>query len=155
MLLPPLRDDSENDEKNLHDWTEAKIAQVAERQASLFLAGPAHYLIDTDSKNDFSTKLYAIYQDAATISYLLWTRRTTMELITLKEFGHLTFDINKNFLTPHTLVHPDEHEDQLKGRPVTVIVHPLLEVCGTVEAKDYDQRRVWAAAEVWLDSKAK
>ena len=34
-----------------------------------------------------------------------------------------------------------------------MFVHPLLEVAGTDEAKDYDQERVWAKGVVWLDSK--
>ena len=63
------------------------------------------------------------------------------------------FDVENPHLVPHPLVHPENHEDQLKGRPIAVIVHPLLQVYGTDEAKDYGEGRLWVPAEVWLDSK--
>ena len=71
----------------------------------------------------------------------------------LDELARPTFNIDDPRLVPHTLVRYDEHGDQLRGKPITVIVHPLLEVYGTDEAENYGDARVWAPAEVWLDSK--
>jgi len=76
-----------------------------------------------------------------------------MRCLTLHEMGHPTFDIDNQCLVPHTLVRYDEHDDKLQNTPITVIVHPLLEVYGTDKAKDYDKWRVWSPAEVWLDSR--
>jgi hypothetical protein len=152
LLLPPLRTDSNEGEMSLRSWTEGRIARVSGRQASDFLTSPARYLISNDAKPGYDNKLRTIYQEAATLSYMLWTRRTTMRCVTLREMGHPTFDIDDPCLVPHTLVRHDEHDDQLRDRPITVIVHPLVEVFGTDEAKDYDKGRVWAPAEVWLDS---
>lgn len=58
----------------------------------------------------------------------------------------------KDFI-PHSSVKFEEFEDQLKGRPITLIVHPLLQLYGTDDAKDYDRVSTWAPAEVWLDSR--
>jgi hypothetical protein len=153
LLLPPLRADSKEGEKELHSVTEGAIAHVSEQQASHFAASPARYLIDTNVKHDYIKKLYSIYQEAATISYRLWTRRTAMKCYTLHNMKNLAFDIDDPNLVPHTLVHPDEHEDQLKGRTIALIVHPLLRVYGTDEAKNYHKGRVWAPAEVWFDTR--
>ncbi len=153
LLLPPLRADSKDGEKSLRSWTEGMIAKVSKRQASEFIAGSARHLISKDVKTGYAEKLKAIYQEAATLSYMLWTRRTAMRCFTLHEMDHPTFDADSKHLVPHTLVRYDDHEDQLRNKPITVIVHPLLQVYGTDEAKDYDKRRVWAPAEVWLDSK--
>lgn len=71
----------------------------------------------------------------------------------LKEMGVPTFSIDNPQTVPHSLLRYDEHEDQLEGRPITVIVHPLIQVYGTDAAENYDSGRVWARAEVWLDSK--
>ena len=153
LLLPPLRSNSKDGEESLHSLTEGMIANVSERQALDFLAGPARHLINGEAKTTHTTKLKAIYHDAATVSYMLWTRRTTMRCFTFHELGHLTFDAESPHLVPHTLVRFEEHDDQLRDRPITVIVHPLLQAYGTDEARDYDNCRVWAPAEVWLDSK--
>lgn len=153
LLLPPLRNDSREGEKALRSWTEGLIAKVINRHASDFLASPARCLIDNKAIANTTKKLKTIYQEAANISYMLWTRRTTMKCVTLQEMGRPIFDVENPYLVPHPLVHPENHEDQLKGRPITVIVHPLLQVYGTDEAKDYDEGRVWVPAEVWLDSK--
>jgi hypothetical protein len=152
ILLPPLRVDSKKGEKNLQSVTEGMIAHVSEQQASRFVASPARYLIDTNVKHDYIKKLYSIYQETETISYRLWTRRTAMRCYTLRSLKNTTFDVENPNLVPHTLVRPDEHEDQLKGKPITLFVHPLLRVYGTDEAKDYDKGRVWAPAEVWFDT---
>jgi len=140
-------------EKLVRSHTMAIITKVAERQTSKFLGGPARHFIQSDTKPEFSEKIKAVFQDSATLSYQLWTRRTVMRCCGLQELNHPVFDVNDPRLVPHTLVQPDEHEDQLKGRPITVMVHPLLEAYGTDDAEDYDTGRVWARAEVWLDSK--
>jgi hypothetical protein len=153
LLLPPLRNDSKDGEKSLHSWTEGIITKVSEKQASDFIAGSARHLISNDAITGYTKKLKDIYREAAALSYRLWTRRTTMKCVTLHDMGHPTFDVDNPYLVPHNLVRYDDHDDQLRNKPITVIVHPLLQVYGTDEAKDYDKGRVWVPAEVWLDSK--
>jgi hypothetical protein len=152
LLLPPLRTGNAVEGERLRSWTMGMIAKVSERQASNFIAGSARYLISTDDKTDYTEKLKGIYQEAATLSYKLWTRKITMKCSTFHDLGHPTFDANSPYLEPHPLVRYDDH-DRLKNKPITVIVHPLLQVYGTDEAKDYDEGRVWAPAVVWLNSK--
>jgi len=76
-----------------------------------------------------------------------------MRCVFLHEMANPTFDAESPFFDPDSLVRYDDHEDGLRGRPVTIMVHPLLEVYGTEEAKDYDKGRVWAKGVVWLDSR--
>ena len=70
----------------------------------------------------------------------------------MKEMGRPVFDLDSEGMEPHGLVRYDEHEDNLHGKPISVVVHPLLKAFGTDEAKNYDKSRVWAPAVVWLDS---
>ncbi|PMD38633.1 hypothetical protein L207DRAFT_429984 [Hyaloscypha variabilis F] len=155
LLMPPLRNDATDAdaEKQLRCTTEDSIAQAAGRQASAFLASPARYLIEDNANTVLTNKFSKIYSDAAKLSYMLWTRRTQMRCFTLHEIKHLAFDHESPYFDPDNLVRFEDHEDHLKGKTVTVIVHPLLKVYGTDEAKDYDQGRVWAKGVVWLDSK--
>jgi hypothetical protein len=65
-----------------------------------------------------------------------------------------TFGINNPWMEPHTLVRWEDHPDQLFNRPISVLVHPLVEALGTDEGDAYDQpARPWAKAVVWLDSR--
>ena len=116
--------------------------------------GSARHLFDPNNNNEGSKKtLEGIYHEAATLSYRLWTQRTNLKCFTLQELKRKPFDADSKYLTPHSLVRYDDYEDQLKGKPITLIVHPLLLAFGTGEGEDRDSRKIWASAEVWLDSK--
>ncbi|KAH8650614.1 hypothetical protein BGZ60DRAFT_421435 [Tricladium varicosporioides] len=151
LLRPQLREGNTDGEKGLHQWTEGMIAKAAELHASRFAASSARYLVDTNTAN--TKKLNSIYQEAASVSYMLWTRKIAMRLISLSDMGSPTFDVDDSRLKPHTMVHPDDHDDKLKGRKITLIVHPLLQVYGTDEGRDYDNARVWIPTEVWFDTR--
>ncbi len=133
--------------------TEDMMNAIADKQASYFLDGSAQCFINLKIENSYIEQLHALYQRAGNTSYRLWTRRTAMKCSGLHELGNPIFNVDDERLAPHTLVRYEKHEDQLKSRPITVVVHPVLEVCGTDEAEDYDKTRVWARAEVWLDSR--
>jgi hypothetical protein len=118
-----------------------------------FLASPTSFLIENSTKPVVVQKLKKIYDEAAKHSYMLWTRRTEMRCYTFRNLEQPVFDAESSFFDPDALMRYEDHNDQLKDRPVTVMVHPLVKVAGTDEAKDYDQERVWAKGVVWLDSK--
>ena len=151
--MPPLRNDMPDGEKKLHHSTKEAISGVAKQQATAFLAGPASFLVKNSNKSDVTHKLKKIYDEAASQSYMLWTRRTEMRCSTLRDIERLGFDAECPKFDPDHLMRHEDHEDQLKDRPVTVLVHPLLEVAGTDEAKDYNHEQVWAKGVVWLNSK--
>jgi hypothetical protein len=153
LLMPPLGNDPSEGEEMLRSTTEECIARVAQQQASEFLAGPASFLIEHKTKTESIYKLKRIYDEAAKQCFLLWTRRSNMKCCTLRDVSPLAFDADSTAFDPDPLVRHDDHKDQLKGRPITLLVHPLLLACGTDEAKDYDQQRVWAKGVVWLNSK--
>jgi hypothetical protein len=155
LLLPPLRSNSHDGEKELYNWTRGIIATVAKKQAATFMASSARHFISNDAKPDYAQKLEVIYQESATLSYQLWTRRTAMRCYTLRELDHPTFDKDNPQFVPHPQVRYDEHDDLLKGEPIILIVHPLLKFYGTEEGQDYDEGRMWmwAPAEVWLNSR--
>ncbi|PMD15698.1 hypothetical protein NA56DRAFT_581595 [Hyaloscypha hepaticicola] len=153
LLKPPLRGDTSEGERKLHHDTEKIIARVAQEQAMAFLASPASFLIENSTKPVVVQKLKKIYDEAAKHSYMLWTRRTELKCYTLRNLDQPDFDAESPLFDPDALVRYEDHEDELKDRPVTVMVHPLVQVAGTDEAKDYDKERVWAEGVVWLDSK--
>jgi hypothetical protein len=76
-----------------------------------------------------------------------------LQVFTLKDLGQVTSDADSKELIPHSSVRYDEFDGQLEGKPITLIVHPLLKFFGTNDAKGYDVGSVWPPAEVWLDSR--
>ncbi|KAJ8057845.1 hypothetical protein OCU04_013031 [Sclerotinia nivalis] len=155
LLLPPLATDTSEEEKKLRVLTEEMIFKVADREASIFLEGAAQYLMDNEALAKFSDKLYPIYREAAIMSYNLWARRTKLVCRTLHGGmrGRPVFHPNSKEMIAHSSVDYDSHADQLKGKAISIILHPCLKVYGTDDGKDYHQGRVWAPAEVWLDSR--
>ncbi|KIM93145.1 hypothetical protein OIDMADRAFT_138389 [Oidiodendron maius Zn] len=153
LLMPPLRDDNSEAEKCLRSKTEDLIAQVADQKALAFLASPAHHLINTDMRSRLTPKLQKIFSDAASLSYMLWTQRGSMRCRTLRDLTPLTFEGESAQFSADVLVKYDGNEERLAGREVTVVVHPLLEVCGSADAEDYDKWRVRAEAVVWFDNR--
>jgi hypothetical protein len=152
LLMPELRYDTSDTEKEMRITTDRLVARIAEQQASRFLDGPARYLIKVDTKTDFTSKLKKIFNEAANISYLLSTQRTAMRCRSLRDLAPFTFNGDCPQFTPDNLVRYEGQEERLNGSRVTLMVHPLLEVYGTDEAEDYSTSRVWAPGVVWFDN---
>ncbi|KAK6604892.1 hypothetical protein H4I96_05474 [Botrytis cinerea] len=151
LQLPPITPETSEGGKSLRRMTQAQIDVVADRQALNFLEGAAQYLISNEDRKIIADKLGVIYREAANTSYMLWTRRTALRIFTLKTIGS-QFRPEFKHLVPHSSVDYEKHDDQLRGRAISIVVHPLVAVYGTDDAKDYDHNRVWAPAEVWLNS---
>ncbi|TGO40858.1 hypothetical protein BHYA_0030g00240 [Botrytis hyacinthi] len=127
LLFPPIKTDTSNGEITLHEITKEAIAEAADQQASSFLAGPARYLIADEARD----KIYTIHREAATMSYNLWTRRTELRCYTtLQKLNHPYFNPDSKRLLPHSSVDYESHEDRLKGKPIDVILHPLVMAYG-------------------------
>ena len=152
--MPPVRKDTSDDERKLHDRMNEVLSRVAQEQAEAFLTGPASLLVENSTESTIVHQLQTVYDEAAQQSYMLWTRRTEMRCLTLRDMQLPGFDAESPFFDPDNLMRHEDHEDKMKGWAVTVLVHPILKVAGTDEAENYDQERVWAKGVVWLDSKA-
>ncbi|KAB8303125.1 hypothetical protein EYC80_004576 [Monilinia laxa] len=150
LLLPLVATASEKEK--LRDFTQALIVRVAYPKAARCLLGAAQYLISDKARANCEARLRAIYLEAATILYNLWTRRIFLKCTTLKCLKYPEFHPDDKHMIPHSSVDYESHEDQLVGKVISIMVHTLLEAYGSDEGKVYDQGRVWAPAEVWLDS---
>jgi hypothetical protein len=153
LLQPPVRGDRPLEDA-LRNKTDCQIASAALLQAKSFLSGPARHIIQNkvNFESALGQQLVSIYQEAANTSYKLWIQRATFKCTTLPDLPPL-FNAENECLKPHSLVHPDDHEDRLLGRPITVVVQPLLQAYGYNDAECYDDASVLAPAVVWFDSK--
>ncbi|PQE23298.1 hypothetical protein CJF30_00010804 [Rutstroemia sp. NJR-2017a BBW] len=153
LLRPPMGNIGEPVEKALCERTNEQIASAALLQAKNFLSGPARHIIQTDLNLEcgLEERLIHIYKEAADIAYKLWTQRITIKCSTLQDLP--IFDPENVCLELHSSVHVEEHKDQLLGRPIEVVIYPLLQAYGNADAENYDAGRVLTPAMVWLDSR--
>jgi len=156
-MLTPSSSDPTHEEIDLLQSRDDRMRDIAKARALSFLAGFNLVFIEffTTQEETITCQenLEAIYFQAAQVAYNLWTRRQTFKVTTLADMGPVTFDADNALMEPHPSVRVDDHQRRLKGRPVTLIMHPLLEVIGTEEGEGFDQEpRVLMPAEVWLDS---
>ncbi|KAA8574446.1 hypothetical protein EYC84_005911 [Monilinia fructicola] len=138
LLLPPAATASEK-ERELRYFTETSMDRVVDLQTT----SAAQYLVSDKARANCEAKLRAIYLEAATISYNLWTR-TFLKCTTLKDWNHPGFHPDDKHMILHSSVDYESHEDQLVGKAISIMVHPLLEAYGSDKGKDFDHGRVWA-----------
>lgn len=153
LLSPSTDDDAPPMTKKIKNHTEECTQKICSRHAKSFLEGPGRHLLQitkSDATSDRVQRLERIFRKAGTISCQLWTQRTYFSCRGLPELQDESFSMNSPIMELHPLIHLDEAPTRLNGHPIAMVVNPLVQVCGTDEAEDYDQTRVWAKAVVWL-----
>ncbi|KAK4152181.1 hypothetical protein C8A00DRAFT_16488 [Chaetomidium leptoderma] len=124
--------------------------------ANDFYNGPAQYLIKPSSRkggdvgSQCFNELEAIVQYAGELSYRLWSRRTTLRVLSLPDLKDQPFTARSEYLKAHPLHRLYEDDDRCDGWFVSVVAHPAVLGFGSTDGKDYSTPRVWMKAEVWL-----
>jgi FtsZ-binding cell division protein ZapB len=156
-LLDPCATDlraMRNSKKGGHALREA----IAEGFAADFLAGNASVLLDPDNRRSSEERckvLTEIVLKATEISYRLWTRRSRLKCLQLKELeaeSALKFGSCSPILEHHELHNLLINEDKraLDGRNVAIVAHPAVVAYGDPEGNDYLKRTTWKKAVVWM-----
>ena len=160
IFLPELRIRSTDAVTVLRDFTQNMIDKVSKARAFYFITTPAGYLFRSDTTAPafaFSKdmkRLISYYKTAATLSYELWAQRRIVKCSTLSNLSGLTYDRDSPKQELHSsVVGFDEVDEHLMGKPITLIVHPLLEVYGQRdEPEGYEEGIVVFPAVVWLEN---
>ncbi|TGO24100.1 hypothetical protein BPAE_0112g00190 [Botrytis paeoniae] len=96
----------------------------------------------------FIERDYHIYQQAAGLAYHLWTRRSMLKIVTLKDLNSF-FHIRDPQMALHTSVQEDV-ENTLTGQSMSLVIYPGIVVYGLDECVDYETPRPWMPAKVLL-----
>ncbi|KAL2169755.1 hypothetical protein VTG60DRAFT_5651 [Thermothelomyces hinnuleus] len=124
--------------------------------AGVFYNSPAKHLIKPASRADWNAAaqcfndLESIVQYAGELSFRLWSRRTTLRVLTLHELRGTPFRKGSEYMRAHPLHRLYEDDDRCDGWFVSVVAHPAVVGLGSSDGKDYSTPRVWFKAEVWL-----
>jgi hypothetical protein len=113
-----------------------------------FLSSPVKILLRDEINKD---RLGHIYKEAADVFYKLWTRNIILKCSSLQDIPYKEFDVESSHLEAYATIHPDDYEDQLLGKTITLVVHPLLQAY-TDEANNNNER-VLSRAVVLFDSR--
>lgn len=115
-------------------------------------------LVESDQAID---TLKQIYFDAAKQCYALGLHKISFVSTSLHQFPETerVFDINSRNLRAHSLVRYEKHGDNLRGRPIELMVHPALRFYGNYQgdATRYEGEKdqaewILIPGEVWVQS---
>lgn len=84
----------------------------------------------------------------------LWSHRYAIHFSTLECFKNTPFQVSSPELEAAQAMRLDDNDTSLDGRPIPLVVQPLIEGFGSPEGKDYAKRKVWSKAVVWVSSQA-
>src|SRR5439155_25802344 len=71
----------------------------------------------------------------------------------VEHFAKKSFSVHSTEMEAARAVRLEENDTALDGRPIPVVVQPLIVAWGTPEGKDYQKRKIWSKAVVWVSSK--
>ena len=126
--------------------------EVYAQTTSYFLRGCRKFLQYPVSKSA-QERLKRIFQSAGELSLLLWTQRSYVSILGLKELPE-TFSSSNQYLSAHTLHARELDEDEacLDGLKILFVLHPAVVAVGDSEGADYGTVRILKKAVVWMGS---
>lgn len=71
----------------------------------------------------------------------------------LGEYGNILFAPVSEENQASRVVRLDEYDTALDGWPIQVVVQPMIAAFGTPDGKDYQKKKIWAKAGVWISNK--
>jgi hypothetical protein len=127
---------------------------VAAQLREDFLQGPARYLLLIPSNEralQMRKTLEDIFYYAAQLALSLWTQRSSLKYLTLRDLPRFFND--REDVGAHALHRLEEEDVRLDGKQVIAVIQPTLLAFGNDEAEHYDQHKVWAKAMVLIDER--
>ncbi|KAL2156292.1 hypothetical protein VTH82DRAFT_1037 [Thermothelomyces myriococcoides] len=143
-----------------HNTYRAHQNEACRELAVAFYNSPAKNLIKPASRADGSAaaqcfnELQLIMQHAGDLSHKLWSRRTTLRALTLRNLGDTPFRKWSEYTKAHPLHRLYEDDDRCNDWIISAVTHPGVVAYGGGDGEDYSTPRVWMKAEVWLTENA-
>lgn len=94
--------------------------------------------------------LFTIVQSFSKFAIQLWSQKSEVNCYYLEDFANHRFHQADEQTEIARAVGIDDGDKSLDGRPVPVVVQPLILGFGTHDGKDYNNFKVWSKAVVWV-----
>ncbi|KAL2201125.1 hypothetical protein P885DRAFT_26182 [Corynascus similis CBS 632.67] len=153
LLATPPPNGAQGNGTYCHTTNQKAVCQELARE---FYESPVRHLVKPPCRKGGNAAaqcledLVSIVQYAGELSYKLWSRRTTLEILTLGNLGGVPFRMDFEYMKAHPLHRLYEDDDRCDGWFASVVTHPAVVGYGSSDGKDYSTPRVWMKAEVWL-----
>ncbi|KAK3374125.1 hypothetical protein B0T24DRAFT_528292 [Lasiosphaeria ovina] len=138
------------------------LKDASQAVTNYFFDSPAKHLIRPSafSPDNFSqtcSDMDSLVQQAALISFKLWSRRTALYLLGLPDLKDKSFSVVSDFMKAHPLHRLHDDDDKCNGFSVIIVTQPAVIGYGSSDGRDYSKstERVWMKAEVLLSETAK
>lgn len=83
----------------------------------------------------------------------LWSTKIDIQFCHLGDYGNTPFALASEEMQAARVVRLDEYDTALDGRPIQVVVQPMIAAFGTPDGKEYQKKKIWAKAGVWISNK--
>ena len=112
-------------------------------------------LLDPDIEDQDKRRLLDIVMDFGSLALQLWSQKSEVVCYGLRSFSEQPFSVGSGEMRAARAVRLEENDPALDGRPIPVVVQPLIVAFGTPEGEGYQKRKIWSKAVVWVSSKNK
>jgi hypothetical protein len=99
------------------------------------------------------TQLLDVVVEFGLLALQLWSQKSHVVYHGLNYFSKLSFSVNSDEMQAARVVRLEENDARLDGRPIPIVVQPLIVAFGTPDGKDYQKRKIWSKAVVWVSNK--
>jgi hypothetical protein len=82
----------------------------------------------------------------------LWSTKLNI-VYYLREYGNILFAPVSEENQASRVVRLDEYDTALDGRPIQAVVQPVIAAFGAPDEKEYQKRKIWAKAVVWISNR--
>jgi len=132
------------------DKLKTQQLQQCKTLARDFINGPAkEFLSPCNNEQEREQKLVEAINEAADISFKLWSQRARLDVRGLKDFKE-PFDWDSPHLKVHMVNQLTRRPHSRDGDPIALFVQPEIIACGNEEGEDYDKEKIWCKAVVAL-----
>lgn len=110
------------------------------------------FLIKPDLPIEEKKNVMDIFRAFGNFSVRLWSQKYDVTYRTLRTLQNRPFMSSSLEMAAADAVKLEENDKSLDGRPVVVVLQPLIEGHGTPDGKEYNKRKIWSKAKVWVSS---
>lgn len=156
LLDPPARDGCSVEVKALKDLTE-KSRNHAVAKGTLAIMECFLGMLGPEDKEQAFNGLSAIIEDAAALSWSLWTRKAVVKVpswtsMMEKEPNAVSYFAASEIFEPHMMHNMvlEDNPNALDGQDILLVCSPMVLMMGNADGEDYDKRKVLKKAIVWM-----
>lgn len=112
-------------------------------------------LISPEAQQEAKASLGNPFIKMGKFALRLWSTKLGVETETLDEFHDRPFAQQSDTMQAARAVRLDENDASLNGRPIQVVLQPLIVGIGETDGKGSGKKRVWSKAIVWVSRRNK